>query len=136
MIDGTDGNFAPPLGLDIPASDYNPRRDLIGEAVPTSAGNLSLRIGRETGSGGWEQVAYPTLTPADRERLIATLMAHRKLAPADGGVAQAFTAEEVETLITAGTDAILHGDISEGTVDAAGVELAQRAYARACELYR
>lgn len=53
--------------------------DVIGEAHRSDAGNTILRIGKATpGTPGWQGYGvHIVLTPAERERLIADLIAQR-----------------------------------------------------------
>lgn len=68
-----------PLGMELPGSFYHPLRDrdVIGEVLPTAAGNTSLRIGHTLPERGWQQNAYVTLTPAERARLVNDLLTHQ-----------------------------------------------------------
>lgn len=71
-----------PLGTDLPYNPYREPRELIGEVLPTAAGNTSLRIGRMVEDGSsWQQIAFITLTPIEREELIRVLEGHRQPAP-------------------------------------------------------
>lgn len=74
--------FKPPLGLELPASIYQPLRDVLGEASQAPAGNTVLRVGQELATGGWTQTAYLVLSPAERDRLIEKLLEHQAKAPA------------------------------------------------------
>ena len=47
--------------------------DLVGEVETTASGNTVLRIGRENGQGGWEQIAHVVLTPSEAWLLAAEI---------------------------------------------------------------
>jgi hypothetical protein len=65
-----------PLGTAIgTAPPYRPENDIIGDVVDAPNGeNQSLRIGRTRPGGGWEQVAFVTLTPDERRTLADRLL--------------------------------------------------------------
>lgn len=48
-------------------------RDILGQAVPTPAGNVSLRIGPRHADGTWSQSAHVTLRPTDWSTLRARI---------------------------------------------------------------
>jgi len=70
-----------PLGLDVRNLDnpYLRQVGVIGAIETTSTGNTVLRVGPTVDGGGWEQAAMVVLTPAERERLIGVLIAHREV---------------------------------------------------------
>ncbi|WGX98770.1 hypothetical protein [Nocardioides sp. L-11A] len=65
------------------ALDHQYRRhvDVIGEVEQSIAGNALLRVGSfDRAEGHWHQTAHVVLTPDERERLIAALVAQREAA--------------------------------------------------------
>lgn len=61
-------------GLTIESSEYRPQRDCVTVAETTVAGNVPLRIGHENvGGGGWTQIGYLVLTPAEAQSLAEEL---------------------------------------------------------------
>lgn len=131
--DPTRQQFAPLLGTENPSHDYRPLRDVIAEASQSGTGNSVLRIGQEAEGGGWTQTAYLVLSSAERERLIDVLMSHRRQAPGNGGVSEAFDAEEIEALVITAGEAVFVGGIDDDTLSSRQRELAQRAYDMASE---
>ncbi|MFJ1700460.1 hypothetical protein ACIOHC_36315 [Streptomyces sp. NPDC088252] len=68
-----------PLGLAVGFSKaYSVTLGVIGAIEKSNAGNTVLRVGNHTsGESGWVQAAHVVLTPAEREKLIAELIAQR-----------------------------------------------------------
>lgn len=64
------------LGREI-RSEFGPTH-VIGDVEKSAAGNTVLRVGEHDWTdGGWVQIAHVVLTPAEREALIARLIAQR-----------------------------------------------------------
>lgn len=69
-----------PLGIRLPDEAYNATPSVIGRLEKSHAGNTVIRVGRKlrpTRGSGWTQTEHVVLTPAERERLIAELIAQR-----------------------------------------------------------
>ena len=60
-------------GLELERSQFRPVRDLVGGLEVSAGGNVAVRIGRELDGGGWVQVAYVVLTPAEARGLAGEL---------------------------------------------------------------
>lgn len=68
-----------PLGLAVGKSEYRKVLGVLGNLQRTPAGNTAIAVGNTDPSGepGWFKVAHVVLTPEERERLIADLIAQR-----------------------------------------------------------
>lgn len=67
--------MAAPYGANINRGPYHVLATVIGEVTDTPAGNVALRIGKETEPHGpWEQVEYLILTPREVDGLITDLI--------------------------------------------------------------
>lgn len=69
---------AGPLGSEVESPTYRPDPVVIGRIEESGVGNTVLRIGEyRRAEGAWSQTGLVVLTPAEREQLIAELIAHR-----------------------------------------------------------
>jgi len=70
----------PPLGAMVGRDRWSPEPGVIGRVSQAPAGNTVLEVGRLLTDGGWlktEGHGHIVLTPGERERLIAALVAQR-----------------------------------------------------------
>lgn len=64
-----------PLGTKLNRGPYRVLATVIGEVTDTPAGNVALRVGKETEPHGpWEQTDYIILTPGETDTLITELI--------------------------------------------------------------
>ncbi|MFH9606913.1 hypothetical protein [Streptomyces sp. NPDC017448] len=68
-----------PLGLAVGLDKaYDIELGVIGFIAKSNTGNAVLHVGNhQTGTSGWHKVSHVVLTPAEREKLIAELIAQR-----------------------------------------------------------